>query len=123
MSSRALPGMMMPRAFKLAQGIENFDALPRRPDNLNFGPEVEDLDGRTVVGVIGDLAGDSPRRVAIHRHFFNVRRKATPSNLPLPPPTARASAISRVICGRGLAAGLRFDLRATVFIGAELCCG
>ena len=59
----------------------------------------------------------------IDRHFFNVRRKVTPSNSPLPPPTARASAIARVMRGRGLSAGSRFDLRAEVFINHQWCYG
>jgi len=103
-------------AFKLAQRIEDLNTLPRRPNDLNLGKKVEYPNGRPVIGVVGDLASDPPRRVAIDRHFFKERRKATPSNLPLPPSTARVSAIFRVMRGRGFSTRLRFELRTVAFI-------
>ena len=48
------------RTFKLAQRIENLDPLPWRPDDPNVGPEIEEVNGGAVIGVIGDLAGDPP---------------------------------------------------------------
>ena len=107
------------RPLKLAQRVEDLDALPWRPDDLNIWKEIEDLNGSAVVGIIGDLASDLPRGVPIDRYFFNVRRKATPSNLPLPPPTARASASSRVMRGWVLPATLRFGLCVAAFIGVQ----
>ena len=107
------------RPLKLAQRIEDLDALPWRPDDLNIWKYIEYLNGSAVVGIIGDLASDPPRCVPIDHHFFNVRRNATPSNLPLPPPTARASASSRVMRGRVLPTTLRFGLCVAVFIGVQ----
>ena len=46
--------------FELAQRIENLDPLPWRPCDLDVGPEVEGMNGRAVVGVIGDFASDPP---------------------------------------------------------------
>jgi hypothetical protein len=104
------------RAFKLAERVEDLEPLAWRPYDFEFGKEVEGLNGHAVVGVIRDLASDPPRPGPTDRHFFNVRRKATPSNSPLPPTTARASAIARVMRGQGFSAALRFDLCAEVFI-------
>ena len=101
-----LDGVLLPnekyRPLQLTQGIKGLDALPGRPQNFRLRIPVKKGAGRLMVGIPARLVGQPPRSIRVNGHFLSPRRNATPSNFGLVgSPTARASAMSRVIRGRG----------------------
>jgi hypothetical protein len=108
---------------QLTKRVEDFNAMPRGPNNFRLRMVVEQSDRDEVVRVPARFVGEPPRSIRVNGHFLSVRRNATPSNFGLVgSPTARASASSRVMRGRGFSAVLRFGLRGAVFIGVGWCC-
>src|SRR4029453_4646284 len=83
----------------LAKRIENFNALPRRPQHAGVGFAIEKRNRRSVMYVSPALVSQPPRGVGVDVHFLSERRNAAPSNVARRFPTARFSANCRVMRG------------------------
>jgi len=87
--------------FGLADGVENFHAMPRTPKHVYILGIIPERDGFGMVQVASVFKCDPPRCVGVDGHFFKERRKATESKLGGVPQSEQSdSASSRVILGR-----------------------
>src|ERR1700743_3879359 len=88
-------------AFGLAETVQDFNALPRSPNNFRIRFLIKEPNCIGMMNIVATFVGEPPRSVGIQLQFLSEARNAVPSNFfPLGFPTARDSASLLVILGQ-----------------------